>query len=238
MDGGSVAILQRKLWFAGIEAALTPEIITSNKLGRAPPPGKPFALKLETEKRAIPYKETPTTEEAWDGPRVIASIPADLSVEELSQFYAYQIADANPEAKSSYKLPHHENDDGSAGAANVRALTAAVAALNGARGGVDIPDADRQAVYDHLKSHMDDAGLETPELKKKKPKRTRRYEDPITQQKIDQSDQDNRQIADLGADPESADLTDVQAIYNRIEIAKVRNKLIKFKRKEKNYGNK
>jgi HK97 family phage prohead protease len=195
-------------------------------------------LKLETEKRAIPYKQTPTTEEAWDGQTVIASIPADLSVEELSQFYAYQIVDADPEAKSSYKLPHHENDDGLAGAANVRALTAAVAALNGARGGVDIPDADRQAVYDHLKSHMDDAGLETPELKKKKPKRTRRYEDPITQQKIDQSDQDNRQIADLGADPESADLTDVQAIYNRIEIAKVRNKLIKFKRKEKNYGNK
>jgi hypothetical protein len=54
---------------------------------------------------------------------------------------------------------------------------------------VDIPDADRQAVYDHLKSHMDDAGLETPELKKKKPKRTRRYEDAdYTTEKIDQSD--------------------------------------------------
>jgi HK97 family phage prohead protease len=195
-------------------------------------------LKLEEAKRAIPYKQTPTTEEAWDGPRVIASIPGDLTEEELSQFYAYQIVDADPEAKSSYKLPHHENDDGTAGAANVRALSAAVAALNGARGGVDIPDADRQAVYDHLKSHMDDAGLETPELKKKKPKRSRRYEEPITQQKIDQSDQDNRQLADLGADLESADLTDVEAIYNRIALAKARNKLIKFKRKEKYYGNK
>jgi hypothetical protein len=62
---------------------------------------------------------------------------------------------------------------------------------------------------------------------------------PITQlRKSTSLTTDNRQLADIGADAQSADLTDVQAIYNRIEIAKVRNKLIKFKRKEKNYGNK
>ena len=73
--------------------------------------------------------------------------------------------------------------------------------------------------------------------KKKKPKRSRRYNEPITQEKIDGVDVVS-QPADIGADAQSADLTDVEAIANRIAVAQVRNKLIKFKRKEKRYGNK
>jgi DNA repair exonuclease SbcCD ATPase subunit len=42
-----------------------------------------------------------------------------------------------------------------------------MAALNGARGGVDIPEDDRQSVYNHLKRHYSDIDEDPPELKSK-----------------------------------------------------------------------
>lgn len=57
-----------------------------------------------------------------------------------------------PESFGSYKLPHHDVEGGRL--VTVKAgVEAAMAALNGARGGVAIPDADRAAVYDHLAKH-------------------------------------------------------------------------------------
>ncbi len=76
--------------------------------------------------------------------------------------------------------------------------------------------------------------------KRRRDRRDRRYRqsaNDTTTEKIDQTDH-NSQLADIGADAQSADLTDVEAIANRIALAHVRNKLIKFKRKEKRYGNK
>jgi hypothetical protein len=46
----------------------------------------------------------------------------------------------------------------------VHALAAVVAALNGGRGGADIPSADRQGIYDHVAKHYKDNDLEAPEL--------------------------------------------------------------------------
>jgi len=228
--------------------------VSSVVKGASPQTGTLSAKQLELSqtKRAIPYKATATTDEAWDGPAVVASIPDDLSARQLRQFFAYVDLDGDDTTKNTYKFPHHENDDGKAGAANVRALIAGVAALNGARGGTAIPDADRQGVYNHLKKHMDAANLETPDLKavdelnedekrrdERRRNRYRQYDNDITQQKIDQTDQDNRQLADIGADEKrSADLIDADSIENRIQLAKVRDKLIKFIRKEKYYGNK
>ncbi|MHC1602348.1 MAG: hypothetical protein ACXQS4_03865, partial [Methermicoccaceae archaeon] len=45
-----------------------------------------------------------------------------------------------------------------------RGLFAAMAALQGARGGVDIPAGERKAVYNHLAAHYADLELEPPEL--------------------------------------------------------------------------
>jgi hypothetical protein len=39
-----------------------------------------------------------------------------------------------------------------------------MAALKGARGGVDIPAEDKQAVYNHLRRHYEEFGKEAPEF--------------------------------------------------------------------------
>ena len=38
---------------------------------------------------------------SWDGPGTVADIPADTSVDDLRQMYAYVNLDGNPEAKGS-----------------------------------------------------------------------------------------------------------------------------------------
>lgn len=114
---------------------------------------------------AIPVHHTATSDGLWDAAANVARIPDDAGASVLRRMYAWVDPNGDPATKSAYKLPHHEVDsDGRVGAANVRACRAAIAALNGARGGVDIPRADRQAVYDHLAAHLRDAGIEPPEL--------------------------------------------------------------------------
>jgi hypothetical protein len=74
-------------------------------------------------------------------------------------------ADENdpPEQKNAYKLPHHEIVDG-----DLRVVWSGVnSAMNvllGGRGGVDLPAADRRAVYDHLARHYAEFDEEPPGL--------------------------------------------------------------------------
>ncbi len=71
----------------------------------------------------------------------------------------------DPENFGSYKLPHHEFDEKTGKFECVwRGVVAAMAALRGARGGVDIPASDREAVYNHLRKHYEEFGKEAPEL--------------------------------------------------------------------------
>jgi HK97 family phage prohead protease len=116
---------------------------------------------------AIPVHHTPVdTESAWDADKNVSRIPNDAGESTLRKMYAWVDPNEDPNTKSAYKLPHHLVDaDGKVGAASYEACVAAIAALNGARGGVDIPEADRQAVYNHLAAHIRDAGKEPPELK-------------------------------------------------------------------------
>ncbi len=66
----------------------------------------------------------------------------------------------------AYKLPHHDIVDGRF-CVVWRGVVAAMAALKGARGGVDIPEADRRAVYNHLKAHYEEFNREAPEFEEK-----------------------------------------------------------------------
>jgi hypothetical protein len=59
--------------------------------------------------------------------------------------------EANPENFESYKLPHHDIRDSQL-EHHWRGTVAAMSTLLGGRGGTDIPEADREAVYNHLKA--------------------------------------------------------------------------------------
>lgn len=112
------------------------------------------------EKTVIPYKDLGKTDEgaAWDGPKEVAAADvADLKL--MCTWYDADSADV----KSAYKLPHHR---ASGHAAVWRGVAAAMAALLGARGGVDIePESERKPVYNHLAKHYPAWDKEPPEFK-------------------------------------------------------------------------
>jgi hypothetical protein len=113
-------------------------------------------------KAAIRPHTSEVTNRAWDGTAVVAAIADDASVSELRSVFAWVDAAGDPEAKTNYRFPHHH---GAGGPANLRAVVAGIAVLNGARGGTTIPDADRQGVYNHLAGHLRDVDREPPELR-------------------------------------------------------------------------
>ncbi|MBI4231175.1 MAG: HK97 family phage prohead protease [Planctomycetes bacterium] len=118
-----------------------------------------FERQAAEPKMAIPFKHYPLDPEdaEWDGPAEIAG----AEVDDLRLIAAWFDAGA-PDVKTSYKLPHHR-----AGNKNTvwNGVRAAMGALLGARGGVDIPDADRRGVYDHLASHYEEFEKEPPEFR-------------------------------------------------------------------------
>lgn len=112
-------------------------------------------------KAAIPFRATETApmDAPWDGSAAVAAAPNDAAV--LRRMHAWVDPEGDPDAKSSYKLPHHRPD----GTVVWRGVAAAMAALLGARGGVAIPDADRRGVYDHLAGHYRQFDQEPPDFK-------------------------------------------------------------------------
>jgi len=111
-------------------------------------------------KAAIPYKKLPlaSRDAPWDGPAQMRDAdPATLKI-----ICAWFDAEA-PDVKQSYKLPHHL----AAGEHQTvwRGVTAAMGALLGARGGMNIPDGDRRGVYNHLASHYKDFEETAPDFK-------------------------------------------------------------------------
>ncbi len=111
------------------------------------------------EKTVISYRKYPLDDEAaaWDGPAEIRE--ADVAQLKLMSTW---FDSENADSKSSYKLPHHR-------ASNLntvwRGTAASMAALLGARGGVDIPENDRQGVYNHLVKHYKEFDKEAPDLR-------------------------------------------------------------------------
>lgn len=81
------------------------------------------------------------------------------------QAFAWYNAE-DPENFGSYKLPHHDVVNGRL-VTVWRGVVAAMQALLGARGGVDIPTSDRRAVYRHLAAHYEDFDKEPPEMEYK-----------------------------------------------------------------------
>lgn len=116
---------------------------------------------LMTNKGAIPFHAYPLAEEsaAWSASTVVG----ESDVSDLKKICAWFDGE-NAEVKSSYKLPHHlGKGDGYKTVWN--GVKAAMGALLGARGGVDIPEGDRKAVYNHLAKHYKEFDKEAPEFK-------------------------------------------------------------------------
>jgi len=90
----------------------------------------------------------------WDA----AAEVSQASIEDLKAMCAWHDP-AHATAKSAHKLPHHR-----AKGHNVvwRGVSAAMGALLGARGGLDIPVRDRRGVYLHLAEHYEQFGKEPP----------------------------------------------------------------------------
>lgn len=97
-------------------------------------------------KSVVPYADHGTVDEntTWDGPAEMTAGGDDLA------------------KLKSIKLPHHQADGLNA---VWKGVAAAMGALLGARGGVSIPDADRQGVYGHLAKHYKQFDKEVPEFK-------------------------------------------------------------------------
>lgn len=72
--------------------------------------------------------------------------------------------DSDEDNFSAYKLPHHDVIEGNLKTV-WRGVAAAMAALMGARGGVDMPDSDKKSVYNHLVKHYEQFDKEPPEYK-------------------------------------------------------------------------
>lgn len=112
--------------------------------------------------RAVPYSrhgDKPKAEEgaAWDaGAQVRKATPKQLGM------MATLEDAANPEAKASYKLPHHRAD----GTVVWRGVAAAMGALLGARGGVKgASPAAKKSAHSHLKRHYGQFDREAPDFR-------------------------------------------------------------------------
>jgi HK97 family phage prohead protease len=128
------------------------EMVNLNLKSDIPPEGEVI------EKGVIAYHDYGAADEgeAWDGP---AAMRAEVDV--LKKICAWYDSE-NPDIKNSYKLPHHKPDGLKAVWAGVRA---AMGAILGARGGVDIPTGDKKGVYNHLAKHYAHWDKEAPEFK-------------------------------------------------------------------------
>jgi len=119
---------------------------------------KSYGIYIE-KKGAIPYKKHPLAneDEKWDASKEVR----EATVEDLKEMCAWY-DEENPDIKTSYKLPHHT----AKGYKTVwNGVRAAMAALFGARGGVDIPEKDKEGVYKHLAKHYEEFEKEPPEWK-------------------------------------------------------------------------
>jgi len=95
----------------------------------------------------------------WDGPAQVKKLGDDPSKGQINALFAIP-----GDTKSDSSLPHHTvSSDGTVGAADQQGCTAAIAALNGGRGGVSASQAEKNKAYSHLASHLRAMGVDPPE---------------------------------------------------------------------------
>lgn len=111
---------------------------------------------------------TPTSTAPWNADANVKNLPDDAGLVTLTKEFAW--TDPKDPTRSAAKFPHHfVSSDGTVGAASTVACSAIIAALNGGRGGTDIPEADRDGVYRHAAKHLKDAKKDVPPMRSSEP---------------------------------------------------------------------
>ena len=114
---------------------------------------------------AIKIHHTATSDATWDGPKNKANLNNDAEEAYYRKAFAWEDPEGDPKTKAAYKFIHHEvSADGTIGAANIKGCQSGIGVLNGAMGGANIPDGDRQGVWNHLAAHLKDAKVTPAEL--------------------------------------------------------------------------
>ena len=110
-------------------------------------------------------------EQSWSAP-TLGDYTSETDFSALSEaerqriaMHAAWTANMPPETFGDMKLFHHEEGMSGMGRVVWGGVTAAMAALMGGRGGVDIPDGDRRAVYNHLVGHYKQFDKEPPDFR-------------------------------------------------------------------------
>jgi hypothetical protein len=111
---------------------------------------------MSEKRKAIGVHNTDVTEGEWDGPKAVASMPNEA--ETLRYCHAWLDPNGDPEAKNSYKFPHHRTLGGPAVLPGVRNALARLPQAN-------IPEADRAGVERHLRAHLEKGQEESREVR-------------------------------------------------------------------------
>lgn len=119
-----------------------------------------------SKKSGLPRHSTEIDmDSAWDNGENERRVKSPATKSYFSKIYAWVDNGADDTRKSSYRFIHHMvAADGTPGPANMRALSAAIGALNGSRRGTVLDDAGRRAVYSHISAHYEDADRTAPPL--------------------------------------------------------------------------
>lgn len=176
INGLSIGGVARETPFDEVENAQRLEDFQVEEVSTVPSGANrfPFILRKHgTNKGATPHKSFPLADEeqAWDGDnaefRLREWASADGSGDKEQMDWAkYQAAflwfdEDEPESFGSYKMPVIDVIDGNAKLV-WNGVVAAFSAMQGARGGVTIPESDRDGVLSRLKKHYADFDKEWP----------------------------------------------------------------------------
>jgi len=164
----------------------------------------------EMEKGVIPFHDYGIAPEdtAWDA----AAEVRQADVETLKKMCAWFAGDG--ENKGDYKLPHHKASGGNP--AVWRGVAAAMAALLGARGGVQIPDSDRKGVYNHLAKHYRQFDKEVPEFKEYTEEELKEMFDFLDENDITGKEEDELDLEGLS----EHDISQVKALIETLKTTK------------------
>lgn len=165
----------------------------------------------------VPFKSWPLAPESatWDAAAEIRKADVD-DLRVMATWFDSETADT----KAAYKLPHHRAADKYTVWAGV---SAAMGALLGARGGVDIPQSDRRRVYSHLARHYREFDKEPPDLRGDEDDTHSQKGAEMPKQRIDGIDYEAAQevINHLGKETARADAAEKELATVKAELEKV-----------------